>query len=125
MKSRNPSLETGTSNHVEMKLKEISWVVADRVACGASTNKPRQVIGLRPSLPDFQMAIQEAATEFDMGRGEAEHKIAWTDHIRMEYEILFSGNLKGNLWIRVGNFERSLKLIYNQVLTQIVKKRLI
>jgi CelD/BcsL family acetyltransferase involved in cellulose biosynthesis len=63
----------------------------------------------------IQMAIQEGAREFHMGRGDAEYKFAWTNHIRVEDEILFSSNWRGNLWIRFGNLERGLKIKAKQL----------
>jgi CelD/BcsL family acetyltransferase involved in cellulose biosynthesis len=71
-----------------------------------------------------QTAIQEAASELVMGRGNAEYKFAWTDHVRVENEILFSSNWRGDLWIRCGNFERGLRIKARQLLARSTKIRL-
>ena len=72
----------------------------------------------------IQMAIQEAAVEFDMGRGDADHKFSWTNHVRTEDEILFSSNWKGSLWIKFGNIERGLKIKAMQLFARVAKLRM-
>jgi CelD/BcsL family acetyltransferase involved in cellulose biosynthesis len=69
----------------------------------------------------IKTAIQEAASEYTMGRGDAEYKFAWTDHVRVEDEILFSSNWRGDLWIELRNFERVLKIKAKQLLAGFVK----
>jgi hypothetical protein len=66
----------------------------------------------------IEMAIQEAAKKFELGRVGADYKLAWTDHIRVENEILFSSNWKGDFWIECGNFERGLKSKFQKVLNR-------
>jgi hypothetical protein len=57
----------------------------------------------------IQTAIQEGASEVDMGRGDADYKFFLTDRVRVENEVLFSSNWRGDLWIKLGNFKRGLK----------------
>jgi len=72
----------------------------------------------------IQAAIQEGASDYDMGRGDAEHKFDWSDHLRMENEILFSNNWRGDLWIRLGNLERGLKIKAKQLQPRSAKIRI-
>jgi CelD/BcsL family acetyltransferase involved in cellulose biosynthesis len=69
----------------------------------------------------IQAGIREAASELDLGRGNAEYKFFWTDHVRVENEILFSSNWKGDLWIKLGNFERGLRIKAKQSQSQSAK----
>jgi CelD/BcsL family acetyltransferase involved in cellulose biosynthesis len=64
----------------------------------------------------IHMSIQEGASELNLGRGEADYKFSWTDHVRVENDILFSSNWRGDLWIKIGNFERGLKIKAKQLL---------
>jgi hypothetical protein len=72
----------------------------------------------------IQTAIREAASELDLGRGDSEYKFAWTDHVRIENEIQFSSNWRGDLWIKVGNFKMVLIIKAKQLLLRFAKIRI-
>jgi CelD/BcsL family acetyltransferase involved in cellulose biosynthesis len=48
----------------------------------------------------IQAAIEDAAYEYDWLGGEEAYKLAWTDQIRVEDEILFSSKWIGRFWIQ-------------------------
>lgn len=47
----------------------------------------------------IQKSIQEGAHEYNWLGGEEEYKLAWTDQMNIERELLFSNNLVGRIWI--------------------------
>ena len=67
-------------------------------------------------------AIEKSAVEMGLGRGDSEYKFAWTNHVRVENEILFGHNWKGTLWIALGNLERSIKTTAGEFLTGTARK---
>jgi CelD/BcsL family acetyltransferase involved in cellulose biosynthesis len=72
----------------------------------------------------IQAAIQEGASVLDWGPGNHDYKLAWTDQICMEDEILLSSNWKGNLWIKRENLVGELKIKARQVLPQSTQIRI-
>jgi CelD/BcsL family acetyltransferase involved in cellulose biosynthesis len=72
----------------------------------------------------IQTAIQESASELDWGPGDDDYKLAWTDQIRVENEILFSGSWRGGLWIKWKNFQGILKIKAKQWLPQTAQLRI-
>jgi CelD/BcsL family acetyltransferase involved in cellulose biosynthesis len=72
----------------------------------------------------IQTAIRESASQLDFGRGESKYKFDWTDYVRVENEILFSSNWKGNLWIILGNFKTDLIIKAKQIQSRFAKLRM-
>ncbi len=68
-------------------------------------------------------AIESSALEMEMGRAGSAYKFDWTHHVRVEHELLFAHNWKGNLWITLGNFERSLRIRASTLLSRLASKR--
>jgi hypothetical protein len=67
-------------------------------------------------------AIEKSAVEMGMGRGDAAYKFTWTGHVRVENELLFGHSWKGHLWIALGNFERSIRARFAELLTRLARK---
>jgi len=57
----------------------------------------------------IQAAIQEGATEYDWLGGEEPYKLAWTDKLRVEDEIIFSKTWHGRLWLEWRSFSECFK----------------
>ncbi|MCE5257570.1 MAG: GNAT family N-acetyltransferase [Chloroflexi bacterium] len=72
----------------------------------------------------IQSAIQEAACELDWLAGEHAYKLAWTDQIRADSELLLRGTWRGGLWIGWQGIQRTLKAKAKQALPQAAQERL-
>jgi CelD/BcsL family acetyltransferase involved in cellulose biosynthesis len=59
----------------------------------------------------IQTSIRETASEYDWGAGDHAYKFAWTDHARVENEILFSNHWRGILWLEQKSRRENLKEI--------------
>jgi len=72
----------------------------------------------------IKSSIEEAVSVLDMGPGRSEYKSALTDRERVENEILFGHNWKGNLWITFGNLERAIRTKVKRLLVRPDKKQM-
>ncbi len=72
----------------------------------------------------IQSAIEEAACELDWLAGEHDYKLAWTDQVRVEYEILYRNNWRGDLWIRGKLYWKLLRGKAKQLLPQSTQHRI-
>jgi CelD/BcsL family acetyltransferase involved in cellulose biosynthesis len=59
----------------------------------------------------IQASIRESASEYDWGAGDHAYKFAWTDHSRVEDEILFSNSWRGIIWLEQRSFLEHLREI--------------
>lgn len=64
----------------------------------------------------IQSAILEGIHELDWLAGDEEYKHAWTNQVRTEFEILFSCNPRGRLWMQSRCLEEQLRLKVKQIL---------
>lgn len=72
----------------------------------------------------IQSSIEEAACELDWLAGKHDYKLAWTDLVRVEYEILFSSNRRGGAWIKWKVFQEVLRAKVKQALPQSAQDRI-
>ncbi len=66
----------------------------------------------------IETAIQEGASEVEFGRKGNAYKSDWANRERVENEILFSSSWRGDLWIRIGNLERAVRIRASQWLVR-------
>lgn len=71
-----------------------------------------------------ESSIKEGASELDWLAGEDEYKMAWTEQVREEYEILYSRNWIGGAWIRWKVFQELLRKKAKQWLPQSAQERI-
>lgn len=71
-----------------------------------------------------ESSIKEGASELDWLAGEDEYKMAWTEQVREEYQILYSRNWIGRTWIRWKVFQELLRKKAKQWLPQSAQERI-